>query len=214
MASSSAIPQSRLPAAFQSYKPDWIRQEERVGKVFGVMVVNKFGEILLVKDRRTEKWSFPKGKCKRHERELECALRELEEETSLKLSPHLQPLSIKQLRGGTYYLFALEDAPTTLTPNNTWEISEVQWWSLTALPTGMAGNIDVSLFRTCMKGLKKEVDVAPIEYLDSRACRRRMGHLRACMTSPESSPTLPPADIPVSPGGMPSNDNRWSGLKI
>lgn len=213
----SQIPQSRLPAAFQSYKPEWIRSEERVGKVFGVMVVNKHGEVLLVKDRRTEKWSFPKGKCKRGERELDCALRELKEETGLELPSSLQPISTKELRGGTYYLFALEEIPTetTLAPHNSWEIAEVRWWSLTALPTGMSGNIDVSLFRTCMKGLKKKVDLpiteepVALNYLESKACRRRMGFLRGALSergevSPKYVPESPPA----------RNDDRWSGLNV
>ena len=208
VSASTPIPESRLPAAFQSYKPEWIRQEQRIGKVFGAMVVNSRGEILLVKDRRTEKWSFPKGKCKRGEREIDCALRELKEETGLELPSGMTPMSTKELKGGTYYLFALEDAPESFTPQNAWEISEARWWSLLKLPSGLSGNIDVSLFRSCMKGLKKEVDVTPIDYLDSRACRRRLGFLKAQTLTPSASP----GDEPVSPPAR--NDDRWSGLNV
>jgi 8-oxo-dGTP diphosphatase len=51
----------------------------------GVLVRRQGGrpEVLLVHRPRYDDWSFPKGKARRGETDEECALREVEEETSL-----------------------------------------------------------------------------------------------------------------------------------
>lgn len=44
------------------------------------------GKVLLVKQRKQNKWSLPKGKAKENEEPLDTLLRELKEETSLDLT--------------------------------------------------------------------------------------------------------------------------------
>ncbi len=95
---------SQLPKAFQSYKP-------RTMKVFGSICINAQGEVLLVKSHGG-KWSFPKGHCEGgQETDLECAKRELYEETSVVAPNHY--VSVHKLRGGTYFIFAFENTPHT-----------------------------------------------------------------------------------------------------
>jgi 8-oxo-dGTP diphosphatase len=43
-------------------------------------------EVLVIHRPRRDDWSLPKGKCKRGESALECALREVREETGLRCS--------------------------------------------------------------------------------------------------------------------------------
>jgi 8-oxo-dGTP diphosphatase len=44
-------------------------------------------EVLLVHRPNYDDWSFPKGKCEEGEDDLDCAVREVEEETGLRCSP-------------------------------------------------------------------------------------------------------------------------------
>ena len=43
-------------------------------------------EVLLVHRPKYDDWSFPKGKCETDEPDEQCALREIEEETSLRVT--------------------------------------------------------------------------------------------------------------------------------
>jgi ADP-ribose pyrophosphatase YjhB (NUDIX family) len=167
----------KMHPAFNSYKP-------RHMKVFGAICVNKKGEVLLVKGRQSNLWSFPKGHCKRNERDEDCARRELKEETGLTAPERY--VSYHKLRGGEYFLYAFEDE-TTLEKKENWEVSDVRWWPLNALPK-LDSNVDVSIFRTLMKAQKDE---DTLEFLDSARARRKVYAIKNSMMSCSESATLP-----------------------
>ncbi len=92
--------------------------------------------------RDQKNWMFPKGGLNRGESELECALRELKEESTVNLSPEL--VSNKQLNieftsffGVTFrtqYYVAYTQVEFTLTKDfDTKEISDVKWIDLDKL---------------------------------------------------------------------------------
>jgi 8-oxo-dGTP pyrophosphatase MutT (NUDIX family) len=188
-----------MPSAFNSYKPKWLR-------VYGAICVNERGEVLLVKDRRSKLWSFPKGKCKSDESDLDCALRELREETGLVLRE--DPVSTHKLRGGVYFVFALASSGLAdFTPRHSWEIEEVLWWPLESLPQG--SNVDVSIFRTLMRNLAPKHTENLLHYIESPEAHRRVKGIRGCIVesedpgSPRATPVIRgvailPTDIPVS----------------
>ena len=152
---------SKLPQAFQSYKP-------RTMKVFGAICINTDGKVLLVKSQGG-KWSFPKGHCEGgSETDLECAKRELYEETSV-IAPN-KYVSVHKLRGGTYYVFAFEGETPNAEPIDTREIQYCQWWPLLSLPE-QDMNVDVSIFRTLMKSLP--ADSNTMQYIESDEAHRR-----------------------------------------
>ena len=64
-------------------------------------------QYLLVKGRQTGIWSFPKGHSIKGETPLECAKREIREETGLHLKQ--EPLRPQRLKGGIYFVFDLKD---------------------------------------------------------------------------------------------------------
>ena len=163
---------SRMPNAFQSYTP-------RHMKVYGSICVNDMGEILLVHGRRSNKWSFPKGHCKNGETDMQCAQRELKEETGLVLEGSYS--SYHQLRGAGYFVFAVEGSPQPVVSSDNWEIDEAAWWPLASLPL-IDTNVDVSIFRTLMKGQGSEGEKT-IEYLDSQEARRKINTIRNCISS-------------------------------
>ena len=170
---------STMPKAFQSYKP-------REMKVYGAICVDSLGNVLLVRGRHSHKWSFPKGHCKPNESDLSCARRELKEETGLDVNEKF--VSVHRLRGGTYFIFAIDNYQE-LNVRDNWEIEEAAWWPLINLPN-IDSNVDVSIFRTLMKSMTCEPEDA-IEFLDSVRARQKVAHIRNCIDSA--------SDIPISP---------------
>lgn len=145
---------SSMPQAFQSYKP-------RHMKVYGTIVINNFGEILLVHGRLSKKWSFPKGHCKDRETDLSCALRELHEETGLTLT--VQHTSYHKLRGGSYFVFAISGRPLQSYQDHR-EVDRVQWFPIDEIAT-LDTNVDVSIFNTLMRNNTAGKPLQ--EYIDS-----------------------------------------------
>ena len=56
----------------------------RVVRAAGGVVLNDALDVLVVHREQYDDWSFPKGKAERDERDEDCALREVEEETGLR----------------------------------------------------------------------------------------------------------------------------------
>jgi ADP-ribose pyrophosphatase YjhB (NUDIX family) len=136
-----------LPRAFQSYKP-WHMQ------VYGVILINSTGHVLLVRGRQGGKWSFPKGHKKRSESDLQCALRELQEETGITLcSSAAQEPTYHKLAKAGYFLYTVDDTCCARVNDST-EIDQVAWWPVLELPT-CNSNVDVSLFRSHMQSAKR-----------------------------------------------------------
>ena len=148
-----------MPSAFQSYKP-------RHMKVYGCIIVNNEGEVLLVHGRLSKKWSFPKGHCKRGETDLETAERELREETGLELKEKYS--SYHKLKGGSYFVFAVTGRPLAACRDNR-EIDQVAWFSINNI-SQIETNVDVSIFNTLMKGRS---GLSVVEYMDTSEVQNR-----------------------------------------
>ena len=103
---------------------------------------------LLVQGRDTGKWSFPKGHIDTDESYLDCATREILEETGIDLQG-VKHNGIVKLRY-TYFLFNLPNKFLTrineLTRiNDVEEIATIKWFSITGMEK-IEGNIDVRTF--------------------------------------------------------------------
>ena len=97
----------------------------------------------MVKGRRSQKWSFPKGHKNRSETYINCALRETLEETGVALydTPHV---AYHKLSVGEYYFFEVEGEIQT-NIKDTSEIEEASWLSLSEIAT-LPCNVDVNNF--------------------------------------------------------------------
>lgn len=71
--------------------------------VYGAIIRSEDAKYLLVQGSSTTKWSFPKGHSKKYETPLDCAGREIFEETGCTSLPN--PCDVIHLRMATYYLF-------------------------------------------------------------------------------------------------------------
>jgi len=96
----------------------------------------------LVQGRHTGKWSFPKGHADEGEQPLQCALREIEEETGLRALT--QSLLSGPVGYGYYFLFILPNI-IPLIPVDTKEIMNTAWVTVEQM-RGMNVNADVHSF--------------------------------------------------------------------
>ncbi len=120
--------------AFDSYNPF---------KVYGCIVISKNNKILLVKNRNGAKWSFPKGHKEHYDKSsLDCALRELKEETGITL--HRDYITTKKYMNVEYFIYSVPHEYRTF-PQDLKEIEEAKWVSFDEIKT-MEKNIGVSLF--------------------------------------------------------------------
>ena len=111
-------------------------------QVYGCILVSPHKRYLLVQGRSSGKWSFPKGHPMDDEEPLECAKRELFEETGL-IAPFMYTHSY-QLTTGIYFMYKTrtEDICETL---DTDEILSTQWVTIPEMKK-MNVNIDVNTF--------------------------------------------------------------------
>jgi 8-oxo-dGTP pyrophosphatase MutT (NUDIX family) len=120
--------------------------EDRNGKTFGGILMytrtNNPTLYALVQGRATGKWSFPKGHSNPDEGPLDCAKREIAEETSIELLP--EPITYIKMGYGHYYIFELtEQLP--LVAKDTTEVMDTIWVTLEEMMR-LPLNADASLF--------------------------------------------------------------------
>jgi 8-oxo-dGTP pyrophosphatase MutT (NUDIX family) len=141
-----------FPRAFQCYKPP-------PHKVYGCICYSPTRRIALVKGRISGKWSFPKGHLKLGERSIDCALRELKEETSICISRDIPYMNYKYLASGGYFIYEV-DGEQRMFPEDCMEIEDCGWF----FPEEMGNmncNVDVNRFLSHARYFKDECPNTP-----------------------------------------------------
>ena len=123
------------------------------GAILVLRSPNQATKYALVQGRYTGKWSFPKGHADGDETGLECALREVAEETGLDpttLLPHAATLAPHKIGYGNYFVFT---PPTEipLVPRDIYEIMDARWCSLEEM-SRLELNADASQFYRAQTG--------------------------------------------------------------
>ena len=128
--------------AWKSYIP-------QTRRVYGCICISESRKVLLVKGTRGEKkWSFPKGHRESYDTSpLDCALRELKEETGLSLTETFS--GSKRFRAGEYYVFLVPEEYEVL-PGDINEIEDAKWFTVEEMED-LNKNVDVSIFTRCVK---------------------------------------------------------------
>ncbi|PHH79097.1 hypothetical protein CDD83_3896 [Cordyceps sp. RAO-2017] len=124
---------------------EFLQYKTRVPVRGALMLNQSMDSVVLVKGwKRGASWSFPRGKINKDEDDLDCAIREVYEETGLDLraaglvpaekKPKYIEISMReqQLR---LYVFRGIPTETHFQPRTRKEISKIQWYKLSELPT-------------------------------------------------------------------------------
>jgi ADP-ribose pyrophosphatase YjhB (NUDIX family) len=118
----------------------------------GGVVTNKKGKVLFI--YRNDKWDLPKGKLDKGESIEECALREVEEETSVK------KLKIENFLKTTYHVF---------TKNGKYKLKEVHWYAMkTSYKGKLEGQKSEGIEKVKWKGPKKIEKALQNSYVNIR----------------------------------------------
>ncbi|KAK9249144.1 Dcp2, box A domain-containing protein [Lipomyces tetrasporus] len=119
---------------------DFLQYKTRV-PVRGVIILNKkMDKCILVKGWKTSAtWGFPKGKINQGESDEDCAVREVIEETGYDVSALLKKEDYIELtmREQQVRLYVVVGVPmdTVFQPQTRKEISKIEWFKLSSLPT-------------------------------------------------------------------------------
>lgn len=137
----SAFSDEQHLAAYQ----DFLGYKTRVPVRGAIMLNYEMDKVVLVKGwKNNASWSFPRGKINKDEKDLDCAIREVYEETGFDihiagLAP--EPDEVKAIdvtmREQHMRLFVFRGVPedTMFEPKTRKEISKIQWYRLADLPT-------------------------------------------------------------------------------
>ncbi|KAL3423334.1 hypothetical protein PVAG01_05081 [Phlyctema vagabunda] len=123
---------------------EFMNYKKRIPVRGAVMLNEAMDSAILVKGwKKSAAWSFPRGKINHNEDDLDCAVREVKEETGYDIRAsglvnnpdrwHFQELPLKDQTVGFYFI---RDVPmdTFFEPQTRQEISKIQWWKLSDLP--------------------------------------------------------------------------------
>ncbi|RLV92374.1 mRNA-decapping enzyme subunit 2 [Spathaspora sp. JA1] len=113
--------------------------------VRGVALLNHdLTEVVLVKGTESNAWSFPRGKISKGESDIECAIREVEEETGYNCRGLINEYDFieRTIRGKNYKIYLVKnvDESTEFSPISRFEISKIQWHDIKSLQKNCAKN--------------------------------------------------------------------------
>ncbi|EGW33910.1 uncharacterized protein SPAPADRAFT_49006 [Spathaspora passalidarum NRRL Y-27907] len=106
--------------------------------VRGVALLNHdLTKVVLVKGTESNAWSFPRGKISKGESDIECAIREVEEETGFNCRDLINENDFieRTIRGKNYKIYLVKnvDESTNFSPATRFEISKIQWHDIKSL---------------------------------------------------------------------------------
>ncbi|KAG7895366.1 hypothetical protein KL936_000074 [Ogataea polymorpha] len=129
--------------------------------VRGCAVLNqKLDKVLLVKGVESSSWGFPRGKISKDETDLDCALRELEEETGFDGREYIDEDEYieRTIQGKNYKIYILAGVPesTKFEPRVRNEISAIAWKDIKSL--SKQGKNNLFLVSSMMKQLQNFIN--------------------------------------------------------
>ncbi|KAM5448384.1 mRNA-decapping enzyme subunit 2 [Microsporum audouinii] len=124
---------------------EFLAYKTRVPVRGAILLNQEMDEVVLVKGwKKGANWSFPRGKINKEEKDLDCAVREVYEETGfdirasglIKNEKDIKYIEIP-MREQNMRLYVLRGVPkdTHFEPRTRKEISKIEWYKLSDLPT-------------------------------------------------------------------------------
>lgn len=147
--------------------------------VRGVALFNKdLTKVLLVKGTESNAWSFPRGKISKDESDVDCAVREAEEEIGFNCSELIDKNDYveRTIRGKNYKIFLVKNVSedTHFEPVSKYEISQIKWFDIKAVQKKVKSNpnnffIVATIIKPVMKWISKNKGVLSEEELMQQA---------------------------------------------
>lgn len=114
-------------------------------------------KLLLVKGIESPSWGFPRGKISKGEKDLDCALRELEEETGFDASNLIDEDEFveRTIKGKNYKIFIIKGVPddTNFLPKVRYEIVDIQWMDIKFLTKAVKTTSNYYLVGSMLKSI-------------------------------------------------------------
>jgi ADP-ribose pyrophosphatase YjhB (NUDIX family) len=110
-------------------------------------LLNEQRETVIVKGRKSQKWSLPKGHGKSQEKPLSACIRELKVVTGIYMED-VKPDDEVRFQSGTYFVFYVQDR-LLLQPEDSEEVQEAMWISISRIPY-VSSNKDLKSFCKCI----------------------------------------------------------------
>ncbi|KAK6453782.1 uncharacterized protein RJT20DRAFT_131214 [Scheffersomyces xylosifermentans] len=106
--------------------------------VRGVALFNKeLSKVVLVKGTESNTWSFPRGKISKDESDIDCAVREVEEETGFSAKDLINENDVveRTIKGKNYKIYLVRNVPEDyeFQPMARNEIAKIQWHDIKSL---------------------------------------------------------------------------------
>lgn len=156
----------RLVAQFQAYKNE-------VPTCGAALLNPDMSMVVMVRGwGSAARWGFPKGKMSKDETELECAIREVQEETGFNMSTYVQSETdyVDTLSSGRYCrIFVAQNVPidTVFKTKTRNEISDIKWVPLSVLPDtpkSAKGVKRVNVMSTGPDSVRKDINIYFAQY--------------------------------------------------
>lgn len=113
--------------------------------VRGIALMNKdLTKLLLVRGSESGTWSFPRGKISKDESDIECAIREVREETSFDARNYLNELDVleRTVGGKNFRIYLARGVPEDFNfePLVRGEIADIKWFNIKTLRKAVRTN--------------------------------------------------------------------------
>ena len=133
------------PEHHMSAFAEFLAYKQRVPVRGAIMLNDDMDQVVLVKGwKKGANWSFPRGKINKEENDLDCAIREVYEETGFDIQEAGLVKDEKEMKyievtmreqHMRLYVFRGVPMDTHFEPRTRKEISKIEWYKLTELPT-------------------------------------------------------------------------------
>lgn len=114
-------------------------------------------KILLVKGIESSSWGFPRGKISKDESDVDCALRELEEETGFDATDLIDEDAFveRTIKGKNYKIYIVKNVPedTVFSPKVRCEIVDIQWKEIKQLSKAVKTSGNYYLVGSMLKSI-------------------------------------------------------------
>ena len=174
-------------------------------------------KLLLVQGTESTSWSFPRGKISKDESDVDCALRELHEETGFDASSYVDEdeYAERRIRGKSYKIFFCSGIPedTEFKPVARNEIRKIKWFNVSKLEKELKHNTHKTkyfLVKTMLKSIQGYIKRMKNAESDEQLKRKATIQLKRLLGIAVAASALQQGDKSAQNSAKPANNESQS----